>query len=74
MSEGTNFIKEISLLPDDELLAMVQETQKLSGKASDRAGKRGSRGQDQLKRRLEAITRELQARGIGCPPWWANHS
>ena len=74
MSEHLNTLREIPLLPDDELLAMVQETQRLTGKAEDRAGRRGNRGQDQLSRRLEALNRELKARGILGQPWWAEHS
>ena len=73
MNENMSMLRDIPLLPDDELIAMIRETQRLSGKAEDRAGRRGSRGQEQITRRLEALNRELKARGILGQPWWAEH-
>ena len=73
MNDNMSMLRDIPLLPDDELLAMIRETQRQSGKAEDRAGRRGNRGQDQITRRLEALNRELKARGILGQPWWAEH-
>ena len=70
MNNDIQFLKKLPLLPDEDLIALIKE-QRSSSKADDRAGRRGNRGQDQISRRLEAISSELHARGIGSQPWWA---
>ena len=71
MNEHIRFLKEIPLLPDSDLLEMMKETEQLARKVRERAADRGVRRQEQIARRLEALNRELKARGIGSPPWWA---
>lgn len=72
MNKEIQFLKKLPLLPDEELIALINE-QRGSSKAVARGGKRTVRGQDQVSRRLEAIASELQARGIGSEPWWEGH-
>lgn len=69
MSDYIRFIKELPLLPDSELLRLVDEMRDPSGR-KERSLDRASRRQD-LARREEALYRELKARGIGSPPWWS---
>lgn len=72
MSDDIRFMKELPLLPDSELLRLANEFQSQTGR-KERSEDRASRRQD-LARREEALYRELKARGIGCPPWWAKMS
>ena len=69
MSDYIRFIKELPLLPDSELLRLVDEMRDQT-RRKERSLDRASRRQD-LTRREEALFRELKARGIGCPPWWS---
>jgi len=60
------------LLPDSELLEMMEEAEKDAAELRERAKDRDSRRRGDLaERRLEALARELKARGIQGPPWWA---
>lgn len=74
MHDHIHFLKEIPLLPDSDLLAMMREAQQLARSAKGRAVDRGSRRQEQIDRRLDALNRELEARGINGPPWWAERA
>lgn len=69
MSDYIRFIKELSLLPDSELLRLVEEMRGQAGR-KERSLDRASRRQE-IVGREEALNRELKARGIGCPPWWS---
>ena len=69
MSDYIRFIKELPLLPDSELLRLVDEVRDQT-RRKERSLDRASRRQD-LVRREEALYRELKDRGIGCPPWWS---
>lgn len=72
MSDHIRFMKDLSLLPDSELLRLANEVRSQTGR-KERSLDRASRRQE-LARREEALNRELKARGIGGPPWWANMS
>lgn len=72
MSDYIRFIKEIPLLPDSELLRLVEEVRDETRKR-ERSMDRASRRQE-IARREEALRRELKARGIGSPPWWSRTS
>ncbi len=69
MSDYIRFMKELPLLPDSELLKLAHEVQDQTGRR-ERSLDRASRRQE-LARREEAVNRELKARGLAGPPWWA---
>lgn len=72
MNHHVHALKEIPLLPDSELLAMMEEAEETARSLRERAKDRHSRRRrEQLVRRLEALSEELEARGISGPPWWA---
>lgn len=65
-------LKEIPLLPDSELLAMMEEAEETARELRERARDRNSRRRrEQAVRRMEALADELEARGIKGPPWWS---
>lgn len=75
MNEHFHSLKEIPLLPDSELLAMMEEAESTAQELRQRARDRESRRRrDQIFRRLEALSDELEARGISGPPWWSERS
>lgn len=64
-------LSEIPLLPDSELLKMMEEAEEDATALRERARDRNSRRRsEQAVRRLEALARELKDRGIQGPPWW----
>ena len=75
MSEHFDSLKEIPLLPDSELLAMMEEAESTAQELRQRARDRDSRRHRELLfRRLEALNDELEARGISGPPWWSERA
>ena len=75
MNDQLDSLKEIPLLPDSDLLAMMQEAESTANELRKRARDRNSRRRrEQLVRRLEALSHELEARGISGPPWWSERS
>lgn len=72
MNDDIRFMKELPLLPDSELLRLANEVRNQTGR-KERSLDRASRRQE-MARREEALNRELEARGIGSPPWWARMS
>lgn len=75
MNDHDHTLKEIPLLPDSKLLAMMEEAEQTARALRERAKDRESRRRrDQVVRRIEALADELEARGISGPPWWAKTS
>ena len=68
MHDDARFTKELPLLPDSELLRLAKEIRSRSTQM-ERMGDRSRRRQES--RRIEALNRELKARGIEGPPWWS---
>jgi len=68
MNDNARFTRELPLLPDSELLRLAKEIRSRSTQ-KERLGDRARRRQET--RRIEALNRELEARGIEGPPWWS---
>ena len=68
MDDDTRFARELPLLPDSELVQLAKEIRNRSNQM-DRSGDRAGRRQES--RRMEALSRELKARGIEGQPWWS---
>lgn len=72
MNDHAHSLREIPLLPDSELLAMMEEAENTARELRERAkDRKSSRRREQAVRKLEALAEELEARGISGPPWWA---
>lgn len=69
MDDEARFAKELPLLPDFELLRLARELRSQS-RQKERSGDRAGRRQE-IDRRMEALERELEDRGIEGPPWWS---
>lgn len=60
---------KIPLLPDADLLAMIDEMLADPPSPMQRVDNREE--QAQITRNMEAISREIKARGMASPPWWS---
>lgn len=69
MEDEARFVKELPLLPDSELIRLAREVRGQS-RQMERLGDRAGRRQD-IDQRIEALEREIEARGIEGPPWWS---
>lgn len=69
MDDDARFAKELPLLPDAELLRLAREVRNQT-RQKDRSGDRARMRRD-VDRRIDALERELEARGIEGPPWWS---
>lgn len=58
------------LMPDAELLRLIDEM--LAEPASVRKRQKDREQRARLARRVEAISREIRARGMSNPPWWSS--
>ena len=70
LNAGPSTIRNlIPLIPDADLLLMIDEMLATPPPTSNRLNDRER--QTQFARRMEAISREIKARGMNNPTWWS---
>lgn len=69
MNEHTFIQNRLALVPDSELLQLIGDVLATMASAEKRTMKRDERVR--LARQVEAISREIRARGMSNPPWWS---
>lgn len=69
MHEHTFVRNRLALLPDLELLQLIDDVLSRTASSSTRSMNRDEKMR--LVRQVEAISREIRARGLKNPPWWS---
>lgn len=69
MHEQTFVRDRLALLPDSELLQLIDDVLSRTASASTRSMNREDKMR--LVHHVEAISREIRARGLKNPPWWS---